>query len=419
MSTTAEIASEISAHGLEALERTRTHPLHRFPIGFTGATASAAIKKPGRQDMALIACPDGATAAAMFTRNLVCAAPLHVSKQHIKTSRGHCSAVLINSGCANAATGAEGLSRALECADAVARELAVAIESVLINSTGVIGVQLPIERMLPQIPSLVESLAGGQLLPVAQAIMTTDTYPKTAAVEVVHEGRRCLVVGMAKGAGMIHPDMSPPQATMISVLMTDADIEPVSLQGMLQRSVDASFHRISIDGDTSTNDSVFALASGKSGEFPESLLSEAFRTVAKELSLLVVRDGEGFERGIDVRVTGAPTEDDALQVAKTIAMSLLVRCAVTGGDPNWGRILAAAGRSGVALDLESLRLTVGGVALFENGAPANTPLSERERVFRQPLVEIRLDLGRGHASDEFFSCGLTESYVRLNADYTT
>lgn len=400
-----------------------TTPNPQFPKGFAGATASAAIKKPGRQDMALIVCEDGATAAGMFTKNLVCAAPLQVSKRHLLESRGHASAVLINSGCANAATGAEGLSRAIECVDAVAKSLDIAPEAVLVNSTGVIGVQLPIERMLPQIPGLVSSVKGGDLLPVAQAIMTTDTYHKTAQVTVEHEGRTAIVSGMAKGAGMIHPDMSPPQATpqatMISVLMTDAEVDAATLQRMLQNAVDQSFHRISIDGDTSTNDSVFAMASGKAGAFPHAKVEQAFKQVAKELALLVVRDGEGFERGIEVKVTSARSNDEALKVAQTIAMSLLVRCAVTGGDPNWGRILAAAGRSGVPLRVEDLHLSVGGVDLFKDGAPSTTPLADRERVFRQPLVEIRLDLGQGHASEEFFSCGLTTEYVKLNADYTT
>jgi glutamate N-acetyltransferase/amino-acid N-acetyltransferase len=206
---------------------------------------------------------------------------------------------------------------------------------------------------------------------------------------------------------------------MIAALMTDAAVEPKPLATMLAQAVEGSFHRISIDGDTSTNDSVFAFASGKAGVFPETLIAAALKTVARELALLVVRDGEGFERGIEVVVTGARTPADALQVARTIASSLLVRCAVTGGDPNWGRILAAAGRAGVPFRLEDLRLSVGGVDLFRDGAPAATPLADRERVFRGPLVQIRLDLGQGTASEEFFSCGLTESYVRLNADYTT
>lgn len=412
-------AEELSAHGRVARDRAERDPSHRLPGGFLASTASAAIKAPGRTDMALLVCPDGASAAGMFTRNLVCAAPVQVSRRHLAVTHGHAHALLINSGCANAATGAEGMSRAIECVDAVARALDVACESILVNSTGVIGVQLPLERMRAQIPGLVERLADGPLLPVATAIMTTDTYPKTAAVEIEHEGRRALVCGIAKGAGMIHPDLEPPQATMISVLMTDATVEPRALRRMLGDAVDHSFHRISIDGDTSTNDSVFALASGKAGAFPESQVATAMRAVARELALLVVRDGEGFERGIEVTVTGARTRADALTVARTIASSLLVRCAVTGGDPNWGRILAAAGRAGVPLDIDDMTLTVGGVDLFRDGAPADTPLAERERVFREPLVSIALDLGQGTASDEFFSCGLTESYVRLNAEYTT
>jgi glutamate N-acetyltransferase/amino-acid N-acetyltransferase len=399
---------------------------HRLPRGFVGAVAAAGIKAsapPDRQDMALIVCPGGATAAAMFTRNLVCAAPLAISKRHLAMSRGHASALLVNSGCANAATGAEGESRAIECADAVARALDVAIESVLVNSTGVIGVQLPVERMLPHVPKMVGRLSENALPALARAIMTTDTRPKSAMVELEHEGRHCVVAGIAKGAGMIHPDMSlaggVPQATMISVLMTDAELEPAALARILKGAVEGSFHRISIDGDTSTNDAVFALASGVAGAFPERALAAAFRAVARELALMVVRDGEGFERGIEVVVTGAASEADALAVAKTIATSLLVRCAVTGGDPNWGRILAAAGRAGVPLRIEELTLTVGGVALFADGQPADTPLADRERVFREPLVAIHLDLGRGTAREEFFSCGLTTEYVTLNADYTT
>jgi len=411
------------AHAVAAAERAERDPLCRFPLGFRGAVASAAIKKPGRTDLALIACEGGATAAGMFTRNLVCAAPVTLSRRHLTESRGHAHALLLNSGCANAATGPEGLARTVELLDAVAVALDVPAESVLSNSTGVIGVQLPIDRMLPRIPELVAHLADGPLRPVAQAIMTTDTYPKVAAVELVHEGRRGLVSGISKGAGMIHPDLAlhggPPQATTITAVMTDAELAPDELRGHLAEGVERSFHRISIDGDTSTNDAVYAMASGAAGRFPPEMVRAAFRAVLRELALLVVRDGEGFERGLEVRVTGARTAADALAVARTVAMSMLVRCAVTGGDPNWGRILAAAGRAGVPLDLEDLTLDVGGTMLFRDGGPADTPLADRERVFREPLVHVHLDLGAGDASEEFFSCGLTTEYVRLNADYTT
>lgn len=394
-----------------------------WPLGFAAAATSAAIKSPGRDDLALLVCERGATAAAVFTRNLVCAAPIHLSRRHLSESRGHASALLLNSGCANAATGPRGLSNAQECVDTVAGGLSVDPGAVLVNSTGVIGVQLPIERMLPAIGRLTRATQSGSVEPFARAIMTTDTRPKWAEARVESPGGTApggsksapRVVGVAKGAGMIHPDM----ATMIAVMTTDAEIDPPTLDRVLRKAVDHSFHRISIDGDTSTNDSVFAFASGAAGPVDEHALTAAFTEVAQALALMVVSDGEGFERAIRVRVRGAGDSAGALVVARTIAQSLLVRTAVTGGDPNWGRILAAAGRAGVPFDLDEVRLVVGGVALFEEGAPAETPLAERERVFRERIVEIALDLGREGPEEEFLSCGLTEAYVRLNADYTT
>jgi glutamate N-acetyltransferase/amino-acid N-acetyltransferase len=390
-----------------------------LPAGFATATASAAIKKPGRDDMALLRCPAGATLAAMYTTNQVCAAPVQLSRRRLRESRGHCGALLVNSGNANAATGERGLANAIELTDALARACDIAPEAVQSNSTGVIGVQLPLDRMLPQVAPMAARAAHGSIESFARAIMTTDTYPKWSARTVEHGGRSCTVVGCTKGAGMIHPNM----ATMIAVMMTDAPLAPAELDGHLRAAVERSFHRISIDGDTSTNDSVFALASGAapapSGGFPAAAMRAAFQEVARDLALMIVRDGEGYERGIHVRVTGAPTDADALVVAKTIASSLLVRCAVTGGDPNWGRILAAAGRSGVRLDLDDLELSVGGVALFAAGAPADTPLAAREAAFRAPMVTVDLRVGAGAGTDEFISCGLTKAYVDLNADYTT
>ena len=396
-----------------------TGPAPALPTGFTSATASAAIKKPGRQDMALLRCPAGATLAAVYTTNQVCAAPVQLSRRRLRESRGHCAALLVNSGCANAATGERGMAAAIELTDAVARACDVAPEAVQSNSTGVIGVQLPLDRMLAQVPGMAASAAGGSIEPFARAIMTTDTYPKWSSRTVDHGGRRCTVVGCAKGAGMIHPNM----ATMIAVLATDAPLGPAELDGHLRAAVERSFHRISIDGDTSTNDSVFALASGAAaapeGGFPAGAMRTAFKDVARELALMIVRDGEGYERGIHVCVTGAPSDADALTVARTVASSLLVRCAVTGGDPNWGRILAAAGRGGVRLDLDDVALSVGGVALFARGGPADTPLAAREAAFRAPMVEVDLAVGTGPGADEFISCGLTKAYVELNADYTT
>ena len=386
-----------------------------LPLGFTSSAASAAIKKPGRMDMGMIRCPAGATLAAMYTTNQVCAAPVQLDRRHLRESRGHCSAILVNSGCANAATGDRGMASAVEIADAVARACDIASIAVQHNSTGVIGVQLPLDRMIPQIAPMAARAAHGSIEEFARAIMTTDTYPKWSSRTVTHQGRSCTVVGCAKGAGMIHPNM----ATMISVITTDASLTPSEIDGHLRAAVERSFHRISIDGDTSTNDSVFALASGAAGAFPPDSIRDAFKEVARDLALLIVRDGEGYERGIHVRVTGAPSDADALSVAKSIASSLLVRCAVTGGDPNWGRILAAAGRAGVTLDVNALTLNVGGIALFGSGSPSATPLAEREAAFRKSMVEVHLDLGSGEGAEEFISCGLTKAYVELNADYTT
>lgn len=393
-----------------------TGPAPALPAGFLTATAAAAIKKPGRDDMALLRCPGGAALAAIYTTNRVCAAPVVLDRRHLREGGGRCRAILVNSGCANAATGPAGMQDAEAIVAEVARGCGIPPVEVQVNSTGVIGVRLPLERMLPQIAPMSRRASGGTIESFARAIMTTDTYPKWSSRTVESGGRRATVVGCVKGAGMIHPNM----ATMIGVILTDAALPPGELDGHLRAAAERSFHRISIDGDTSTNDSMFALASGAAGgEFPADALRRAFIEVARDLALMIVRDGEGFERGIHVRVTGARTDADALTVARTIASSLLVRCAVTGADPNWGRILAAAGRAGVPIEADSLDLTVGGVRFFRHGAPAETPLAEREAVFRRPMVEVTLDLGQGQGSDEFISSGLTTAYVELNSDYTT
>jgi glutamate N-acetyltransferase/amino-acid N-acetyltransferase len=398
----------------------------RWPAGFRASVGAAAIKKPGRDDLALLSMPNGATAAAIFTRNLFAAAPIEVSRRHLKDSRGHASAVILNSGCANAATGPRGLANAQEMVDTVALAIGAASESVLVNSTGVIGVQLPMERIVPEITHMAKRLAtsddGGSLEPFARAIMTTDTQPKMSARSIdCGNGRRVHVSGVAKGAGMIRPDM----ATMISVLATDAEVDSRTLDRMLRSAADASYHRISVDGDTSTNDSVFAFASGMAGACDELLLARAFREVACDLAKMIVCDGEGFERSLSVRVTGAASRADALRVAETVASSLLVRTAITGGDPNWGRIVAAAGRAGVAFRPSDLELRVGGILIFRDGEPCPADRDAVRAAFNGSHVDIEISLGATEGteaevnSDTFLSCGLTTEYVRLNADYTT
>lgn len=390
-----------------------------WPQGFSSSGVAAGIKKQGVRDLALIIGEEPLTAAAVFTKNLICAAPVQLSKANLASSKGKIAALLINSGCANAATGDEGLARAQRATDALASQLRVDPTRVLTNSTGVIGVQLPVDRIESALPALIASLQPGSCETFARAIMTTDTRPKWSTRTITwtlgETSHTCRVTGVAKGAGMIHPNM----ATMIAVLATDATCTPEQLDGHLRTAVDRSFHRISVDGDTSTNDSVFALASGKVGTPPADQLGAAFDAVAQDLALMVVRDGEGFERGIEVRVHGAATSADALQVARTVAMSLLVRTAVTGGDPNWGRILAAAGRAGIAFDPQAITVSTGGIELFANGAPTTCDAAAVRRAFTADTVAIAIDLAMGDASDVFWSCGLTKRYVEINADYTT
>lgn len=394
-----------------------------WPKGIRGAGAACGIKRSGAPDVALLLCDRPAAAAAMFTRNLVAAAPVQVSRAHLSASGGIARAIVVNSGCANAATGEEGLSRCRSTVRAVAGLVGCTEQEVLVNSTGVIGVQLESERILGALPGLAQALTGATCEPFARAIMTTDAAPKWSTRAVQCAGAdgahfTARVTGVAKGAGMIHPDM----ATMIAVLTLDAAVDSPTLHTMLRAAVEGSFHRISVDGDTSTNDSVFALASGCAGTpAPTDLpaLAQAMAEVAHELALMVVRDGEGAGPGIAVHVEGARSASDALTLARTVATSMLVRTAVTGRDPNWGRILAALGRAGVPLDPSRIEVRAGGIMLFERGAPARTSADERTRAFSGECVTIDVRVGDGPGRDSFWSAGLTTRYVELNSAYTT
>lgn len=324
---------------------------------------------------------------------------------------------MINSGCANAATGPEGRRRALHTVTELAARLRCKPAEILVNSTGVIGRQLSDDKIIAALDSLIGSSSPDGLLAAAQGIMTTDTRMKAASMHVIAGGGGggFNVAGIAKGSGMIHPDM----ATLIGVIMTDAAVAAPALDTMLRAAVEGSFHRISVDGDTSTNDSVFLLASGQAGQFPDSQVADAIARLAKDLALQVVRDGEGARRLIRVHVQDARTTADALQIAQTVASSLLVRTAVAGGDPNWGRILAAIGRSGVTVDVDRVSVAVGGMVLFEKGSPTTIAPDRLAVIFKSDEVTIDIRLGLGSAHDEFFTCDLTEDYVHINADYTT
>ena len=388
-----------------------------FPRGFTSASVSAGIKAHGGPDLALLRCDGGAVAAAMFTTNAFAAAPILASRRNLRDSHGHCSALVVNSGCANAATGPEGAADAEAMIDAVAAACDCTPAAVLVNSTGVIGRRLPIDRMVAAIPALAKACVAGSCEPFERGIMTTDTRPKMSTRTLAaQDGGTIRVTGVAKGAGMIHPNM----ATTIIVVTTDAAVEPPALDAMLRTAVEGSFHRISIDGDTSTNDSIFCLASGAAGPASDAAeLQCALSEVAGDLARMVVQDGEGFTRGLEVRVRGAASPADALCIARTVATSTLVRCAITGGDPNWGRIVAAAGRSGARIDPGRLSVRTGGLTLFADGSPKVVEKKAVEAAFAADNVVVELDVGLGRGEDFFLSSGLTEAYVRLNADYTT
>ena len=382
---------------------------------------------------------DGAVAAAMFTTNQFAAAPVHISRDHLRNSCGHASVLIVNSGCANAATGPHGYADAQTIGDYVAQECGCAPDAVLMNSTGIIGKRLPMTNIQKAIAPLAQQCVPGSAEPFARAIMTTDTRLKMSTRLVASgvtngagvtstsqatanttqnpaHSKHIRVTGVAKGAGMIHPNM----ATMIAVIATDAALEPHELNAMLRVAVEQSFHRISIDGDTSTNDSVFAFASAQRGAAADhGELQRAFCEVARELARMIVCDGEGFTRAFEVRVRGAVSASDALDVAKTVATSMLVRCAITGGDPNWGRMLAAAGRSGTRLNPERVCLRVGELVLFHNGQPADIRKDIAQAEFCKPNVIVEFDLGQGDYDDFFISSGLTQEYVKLNSEYCT
>ncbi len=385
------------------------------PTGFIVGGLACGIKPSGADDLALILCHNGASAAAVFTRNCVRGAPITLSQQNLAATSGRARAVIINSGCANAATGEEGKKRAQNVITAAAAQIGCPADQVLANSTGVIGVQLPDHLILAALPKLVASCGPDGLHRAATAIMTTDTKLKITQQTVHHNGKTSRVVGIAKGAGMIHPNM----ATMIAVILTDALISPPALDTILRNAVEHSFHRITVDGDTSTNDSVFLLASGAAGDFPAPAISAAVNTVARDLALMIVRDGEGATRLIHVRVTGAATTSAALQVAQTVASSLLVRTSIAGGDPNWGRILAAVGRSGINIEPDQVTLKANDLPLYANGRPAETPRRLLAAAYTADEVVLDIDLAQGDAAEEFYTCDLTEQYVRVNAEYTS
>ncbi len=400
--------------------------------GFRAAGVAAGIKANGAPDLALIASEVPCTAAAVFTQNAFAAAPVVYDRQVMREAATRIQAVIINAGNANACTGEEGLERATRMARTVEEALALSEGRAFVMSTGVIGVPLPVEKVQGAVPALVEHLREDGWEAAARAIMTTDTHPKWASVALSGDLAPAVMLGIAKGAGMIHPNM----ATMLSVVATDVAIAPEPLQAALHRAVNLSFNRISVDGDTSTNDTVLVLANGLSGHSPiESETDSRFEAfqdaliqVCQDLARQIVRDGEGATKFVTIRVVGAASEADALAAAKAVANSPLCKTAFYGGDANWGRILAAVGYSGarVAPNRTSLWFAGGkegerGPALqvVAQGTPTNYSEEEASRIFAQPEIDVLIDLGLGYGEAEVWTCDLSHDYVTINGAYRT
>lgn len=396
----------------------KSHLPLRVP-GIRLAVAEAGIRKKERTDLLLIEACEGARCAAVFTRNAFCAAPVQVAKAHMRHGPRW---LLVNSGNANAGTGARGLADALATCRQVAEAVGSIPEQVLPFSTGVIGEYLPVDRIECALPALVGSLDEGGWEAAAKAIMTTDTRAKWASRTLEIGGASLVVTGIAKGSGMIHPDM----ATMLAFIATDADLDSALLQDILQRATDQSFNAITVDGDTSTNDACVLLATGRSSlslteEDALASFEEAVMAVCLELAEAIVRDGEGATKFIRITVEEALTKEEAHRVAKTIAHSPLVKTAFFASDPNWGRILAAIGRSGCQdLVIDSVRIWLDSVQIVEAGGRCPGYVEEAgARVMAQPEILVRVALGRGSAAATVLSCDLSYDYVKINAEYRT
>jgi glutamate N-acetyltransferase/amino-acid N-acetyltransferase len=396
------------------------------PAGFRAAGVAAGIKKRPASgiaplDFALIAADTPVPAAAVFTTNKAVAAPIVVSQEHLAQSGGRAGVVAVNAGCANACTGAQGLAVAREMAALAARAAGCASDQALIASTGVIGVPLSIDKVRTGVSAAAGALSRTGSDGAMRAIMTTDPFPKSRAVTVQLDGGRSFSIGgIAKGSGMIEPRM----ATMLGFLTTDAQVPPDVLQSALRRVSDDTFNAITVDGECSTNDCVFLMASGASGvnvtRDDDAAFIEGLRAVAGHLAREIVRGGEGATKLVTVHVTGAATHDDAWLAARTIANSPLVKTAIHGGDPNWGRLVAAAGRSGAAFVLDRASVAVGPVQVFVSGVPHDERAEQAAQVMQEHEITVAVDLGTGGAhAATMWTCDFSAEYVRINAEYRT
>lgn len=390
------------------------------PRGFRASGQYVGIKAAGRGlDLALLVSDVPATAAAVFTTNRAQAAPVIVSKAHLAASQGVARAIIVNSGCANACTGSVGMQDAHDMAGLTAALVGCPADQVLVASTGVIGVNLKMEKIRAGLPGTFAALGADQGAAAARAIMTTDPFPKEAAARLVVNGAAITVGGMCKGSGMIEPMM----ATMLGFVTTDAAVPQPLLARALREVVDDTFNAITVDGECSTNDCVMILANGASGVTIDATtydaFAEALRAVCLPLALGIVRGGEGATKLVTVNVTGAATTEEARRCAKAIANSPLVKTAVHGGDPNWGRLIAVAGRAGVAFELERAAVSIGTIVLFKDGRPFDEASPEAAAYLKNDEVTLSVNLGVGSASSTVWTCDLSADYVRINAEYRT
>lgn len=390
------------------------------PRLFRAAGLHCGIKASGKPDLALVVSDIPACAAGVFTTNRAQAAPVVLSQEHLATSSFQMRAIISNSGCANACTGPQGMADAREMAALTAAELGCEPSQVLVASTGVIGVNLKMPALRTGIPRAAQALRNTGGAAAAIAIMTTDPFPKEAAVQVTTEMGTFTVGGMTKGSGMIEPRM----ATMLGYLTTDAAVDPAMLSRALADACRYTFNAITVDGEPSTNDCVFALANGASGvvigEALYPALFEAFRVVAHQLALAIVRGGEGATKLVAITVTGAATDADAWMAARALANSPLVKTAVHGADPNWGRLIAAAGRSGAAFVLDQARVRIGPLVLFEQGRPFDERAPQAADYLKGTDLEIEVNVGAGGThTATVWTCDLTADYVKINAEYRT
>ena len=395
-----------------------------LPRGFRFSATACGLKKTGALDLALLSSDVPASAAAVFTQNLVVAAPVVVSKAHLKASKGRMRAVIVNAGNANCAAGAAGYAASMKTVEEAARHLRCRPEEVAVCSTGVIGVPLPVEKILRALAGITKNRrpSARSFAEFSLAICTTDTRPKTASASFKMAGKRIHLVGCSKGAGMIHPNM----ATTLAFVATDANISPSVLQKTLRDVTTRTFNAISIDGDTSTNDTLLVLANGaagaptiKAGSAAHRAFRKALEEVCRSLALQIVADGEGAQRVIEIEVRGAKSESAARRIAQTIATSPLVKTAFAGGDPNWGRIFAAAGRAGVKFDPDRVDIHMAGIPVLRRGQPLDFNERAASNRLLEKSVPIVVNLHAGRAMARYWTCDFTAEYVRINASYRT